>query len=93
MTEHAKEESMLHTAKYPVITFESNSVRKKDNVYEITGNLTMKGITKAMTFPFTFENDTFAGSFVIKAADFNITRNGAVPSGEIKIELTIPVVK
>jgi len=93
MTEHAKEESVLHTAKYPVITFQSNSVRKKDIAYEITGSLTMKGITKAVTFPFTFENETFVGAFSILAKDFNITRNGAVPSGEIKIELTIPVVK
>jgi polyisoprenoid-binding protein YceI len=91
MTVHAKEESVLHTAKYPVITFESTSIRKNGSGYEITGNLTLKGITKPLKFPFTFENKTFVGAFSILAKDFNITRNGAVPSGEIKIELRIPV--
>ncbi|MFN8334558.1 MAG: YceI family protein [Cyclobacteriaceae bacterium] len=93
MTAHAKEESVLHTDKYPVITFESSSIRKSGKGYEITGNLTLKGITKPVTFPFTFENETFVGAFSIFAKDFNITRSGAVPSGEIKIELTIPVAK
>ncbi len=93
MTEHAKEENVLHTDKFPVITFESRSVRKTNTGYETTGNLTLKGITKEIRFPFTFENDTFIGTFEISALDFNITREGAVPSGQIIIELTIPVTK
>jgi polyisoprenoid-binding protein YceI len=93
MTAHAKEETVLHTDKFPVITFESLSIRKQNTGYETTGKLTMKGITKTITFPFTFENDTFIGKFEIAASDFNITREGAVPSGQIKVELTIPVTK
>jgi polyisoprenoid-binding protein YceI len=93
MTAHAKEESVLDTDKFPVITFESSSVRKNSKGYEVTGKLTLKGITKEINFPFTFEEDTFIGTFSIAANDFNITRNGAVPSGQIRIELTIPVTK
>jgi polyisoprenoid-binding protein YceI len=93
MTAHAKEPSVLDTDKYPEITFKSSSIKKEDSGYEITGNLTMKGITKEITFPFTFEKDTFIGMFTIEAKDFNITREGAVPSGQIRIELTIPVTK
>ncbi|MBA4144613.1 MAG: polyisoprenoid-binding protein, partial [Cytophaga sp.] len=55
------------------------------------GMLTLKGITKEINFPFTFDTDTFIGTFSIAAKDFNINREGAVPSGQIKIELTIPV--
>lgn len=93
MTAHAKEEDVLHTDKFPVITFESLSIRKNSSGYETTGNLTLKGITKEITFPFIFERDTFIGTFNIVAKDFNITREGAVPSGQIRIELTIPVTK
>lgn len=93
MTVHAKEEGILYTDRYPVITFKSTSIRKTGNGYETTGNLTLKGITKSITFPFTFDNDTFAGKFSILAKDFNINNENAVPSGEIKIELTIPVTK
>jgi polyisoprenoid-binding protein YceI len=91
MTAHAKEPEVLDTEKFPIIIFESTSVRKAAVGYEVTGKLKLKGITKEITFPFTFENETFSGNFSILAKDFNITRNGAVPSGEIKIELTIPV--
>lgn len=93
MTAHAKEENVLHTDKFPVITFESRSIQKNNRGYETTGILTLKGITKEITFPFTFKDDTFIGSFTIAARDFNITREGAVPSGEIRVELTIPVTK
>lgn len=93
MTAHAKEPSVLDTDKFPVITFKSSSIKKNISGYEITGNLTLKGITKEINFPFTFEKDTFIGTFTIAAKDFNITREGAVPSGQIRIELTIPVTK
>lgn len=94
MTAHAKEESVLHTEKFPVITLKSSSIKKNPGGgYEITGNLTLKGITKQVKFPFTFENNTFVGEFTIAAKDFHITREGAVPSGLIRVELAIPVTK
>jgi polyisoprenoid-binding protein YceI len=93
MTEHAKEPNVLDTHNFPVITFKSSSVKKTTSGYEVTGNLTLKGITKEITFPFTFEKETFIGEFTIAANDFNINREGAVPSGLIRIELNIPVTK
>ncbi|GHN02098.1 hypothetical protein WSM22_35870 [Cytophagales bacterium WSM2-2] len=93
MTAHAKEPNVLDTDKFPKITFKSSSIKKGINGYEISGALTLKGITKEINFPFTFEKDTFIGTFTIAAADFNITRQGAVPSGQIRIELIIPVAK
>lgn len=93
MTEHAKEPNVLDTGNFPEITFKSSSVKKNASGYEITGRLTLKGITKEITFPFTFEKETFIGEFTIAANDFNINRDGAVPSGQIRIELNIPVTK
>ncbi len=93
MTAHAKEPNVLDTEKFPVIKFESSAVRKTTSGYEVTGKLTLKGIIKEITIPFTFENEIFSGKFSILAKDFNITREGAVPSGEIKIELTVPLSK
>jgi polyisoprenoid-binding protein YceI len=62
MTAHAKEPNVLDTDKFPEITFKSTAVKKATNGYEITGNLTLKGITKKISFPFTFEKDTFIGT-------------------------------
>ena len=37
----------------PAITFKSTDIKVKNNIYTITGDLTIKGITKAITFPLT----------------------------------------
>lgn len=58
-------------------------------------DLTIKGITRPVSIPFTFSKNgdeaQFAGSFELHRKDFNLERKGV---GEIvKIELTIPVKK
>lgn len=41
--------------KYPTITFKSTSVKKeKGNAYKITGDLTMHGVTKSVTFDMVY---------------------------------------
>ncbi len=37
----------------PAITFKSTDIKLKNNIYTITGDLTIKGITKSITFPLT----------------------------------------
>lgn len=51
---HMKSEDFFNTAKFPTSTFKITKVTPKgNNVYEITGNMTIKGITNAVTFPAT----------------------------------------
>ncbi len=52
---HLKAADMFDAAKFPTITFESNSIKKagKDK-YELKGNLTIKGIKKPVTFNLTY---------------------------------------
>ena len=41
---------------YPEITFSSTGVRQVDDTtFELTGDLTIKGVTNSVTIPFTFE--------------------------------------
>jgi len=105
MDEHAKDKEALYTAKYPVITFVSTAVKRiSPSRYEAIGKLTLKGITKEIKLPFTFDSkknvmdrfpmvtkETFSGRITIAAKDFNITREG-VPE-EVFVDLTIPVSK
>ena len=42
-------------AKYPKIRFDSTRVRQVGDRWEATGKLTMHGVTKEITLPFTFE--------------------------------------
>ncbi|MCU0323722.1 MAG: YceI family protein [Spirosomaceae bacterium] len=48
---HLKSEDMFDVAKFPAMTFRSTSFKKKEgNKYTLTGNLTIKGVTKPITF-------------------------------------------
>ncbi len=47
---HLKSEDFFHVEKYPEITFKSTSFKKKkDNIYILKGNLTLRGVTKKVT--------------------------------------------
>jgi polyisoprenoid-binding protein YceI len=51
---HLKGEDMFNVEKFPAITFKSTSLKKiTGNKYTMTGDLTMKGITKSATFDVT----------------------------------------
>ncbi|MFD0698125.1 YceI family protein [Paenibacillus sp. GCM10027628] len=53
--EHLKSDEFLHVAMYPDITFQSISCAPVgERQYELTGNLTLHGITKPITFHTTF---------------------------------------
>ena len=56
---HAVSDKWFDAETYPKITFVSKSFSKTDSGYEVTGSLTMHGVTKEFTMPFTFENNVF----------------------------------
>lgn len=52
--EHIQGEDFLDTAKYPTITFKSTKVKFKGNKPDsVTGDLTIKGVTKPVTLKIT----------------------------------------
>ena len=52
--DHLNGESFFDTANYPVITFTSTSIESTgDNTFNVTGDLTIKGITKPVTLDTT----------------------------------------
>jgi len=79
----------LNVGKYPYITFESTNIEKKDNKFELTGKLTLKGKTKEIKVPFEFvkKNKTavFKGKMTISSKDFGL------PAGDVYIDLEVPV--
>src|SRR3954462_14103218 len=50
---HLKSPDFFNAKQYPTITFKSTSVKKGDapNTLQVTGNLTMHGVTKPLTVP------------------------------------------
>lgn len=74
--ELAKDE-WLALAQYPVATFTANQVEALgDGQYQVSGDLSIKGHTQAVTAPFSIEEKadsaTFTGSFIFQRGDFSI---------------------
>lgn len=49
---HLRSDDFFDVEKFPTITFKSTKVEKKGNALMITGDFTMKGVTKQISFPF-----------------------------------------
>ncbi|MCB5364928.1 YceI family protein [Pusillimonas sp. CC-YST705] len=76
-TEELAKDEWLALGAHPLATFTSTKVEALgDNRFQVTGNLTIKGITQPVTAPFTFKEDdkggVFEGAFSFKRSDFNV---------------------
>ncbi len=59
---HLKSDDFFNVEKYPEITFTSSSVKKLDDSnYKITGNLTIRDVTKEVTFDATYNGTVAMG--------------------------------
>ncbi|MCC2548909.1 YceI family protein [Hymenobacter sp. BT175] len=94
--EHLKSADFFDAAAYPKMTFESTSFDKQgDNEFKLTGNLTLHGVTKPVTFDVEyggaagdFYGNTKAGFEVsgkINRKDFGLTWSGVTEAGAIVV--------
>ena len=88
---HLQSADFFDAAKYPEITFKSTSVKSagKDK-FDVTGNLTMHGVTKQITLPVTYLGTAgpgkdakygFEATTTINRKDFGIVWNKALDAG------------
>jgi polyisoprenoid-binding protein YceI len=108
--EHLRGNDFLAMQEYPKITFTSTGVRQAaETTFEVTGDLTIKGVTKSITIPFTFEGAAtdpfgnqrvgFEGSVTINRKDYGVTWNAALEGGgvlvsdKVTLEFEISAVK
>jgi len=101
---HLKTPDFFDAEKYPEISFKSTSVKKgKNNSYTVTGNLTMHGVTKTVSFVavHTGTAKNRAGNDVagmkmtgsIKRSDFKVGDTSPGLSDEVKLIADIEVAK
>ena len=94
--EHLRSNDFLAMETYPEITFVSTGVRQTGEAeLELTGDLTIKGITRPVTIPFTFEGAAtdpfgnprvgFEGSVAINRKDWGVTWNAALETGGVLV--------
>jgi len=71
LTRHLKSPDFFDVAQFPTATFRSAEITKTGDEHTISGDLTLHGVTKRISFPATIEADTGK----IKAnAEFSINR-------------------
>lgn len=87
--EHLLGEDFFHSEKYPTICFKSESINKTGTSYETTGKLTMHGVTKTVSIPFTFADNTFMGSFIMSRLAFKVGEDTSTFSAGDEIEIEI----
>jgi polyisoprenoid-binding protein YceI len=105
---HLRSADFFEVEKHPTITFKSTAVKKTgDNAYEVTGPLTMRGVTKVIPLPVAFLGEAkdpwgntkagFSLSTVLNRKDFGINWNKALDQGgfilgdEVKVQIDLEV--
>ncbi len=91
---HLRREEYFDAGKYPTITFISNQIMKSaQGEWTLTADLTIKGVTKTLTIPFTAVKSgngyLFEGNFSINRKDFGVGGNSMVLGDEIKVKLKV----
>ena len=93
---HLRSNDFLAMEEYPQITFVATNVRQASpTTLELTGDLTIRGVTNSVTIPFEFEGAAtdpfgnlrvgFEGSAVINRKDYGITWNAALETGGVLV--------
>ena len=92
---HLKSADFFDAEQFPVITFQSTSILKSDEGFDVTGNLTIKDVTKEVTFETAFNGTGknpwgqdvygFEAEAKINREDFGLTWNAALETGGVLV--------
>lgn len=107
---HLRSADFFDVATYPALTFVSSRVdRKSDDRFDVTGTLTIHGVTREVTLPVTYlgratdpwgnERAGFESEITINRKDFGLGWNALLETGgfvvgdEVKITLSVQAIE
>ena len=106
---HLRSPDFLDVEQYPEVTFRSTGLRGTKESFKLTGDLTIRGVTRPITLDVTFEGEgkdpwggtraSFSAKGKFDRRDFGLTWNVALETGgilvsnEIKINIEAQVVQ
>lgn len=106
---HLKGADFFDVEKFPTLNFKGTSFTKKNDRYELTGTLTIKGVSKTVTFgvefggvmvdPYGNEKAGFSLEGTIDRKEFGLNWNAALETGgvlvsdDVKISAEVQLVK
>jgi len=93
---HLREDEYFGVEKHPKISMKSTSVTKvSDSKYKATFDLTLKGKTKSVSFPFSYNKTSTGyklnGSFEIDRRDFGVGGSSWILSDDVKVFIDLEV--
>jgi polyisoprenoid-binding protein YceI len=99
---HLRSADFLDVEKYPEMVFTSTEVEQiDDDVYRVTGDLTIKDVTRPVSIDFTLTGSAedpfgntrvgFEGALAIKRSDWQLTYNAILETGGVLISDRIQV--
>jgi polyisoprenoid-binding protein YceI len=100
---HLRRADFFEVEKFPELTFKSTKVEKKGKSWIVTGDLTMKGVTKSVAIPFEIAGWLpggersgpkmgIVGETTINRRDFGVNYGNNLPSGIPQIGDEVKVV-
>ncbi|AFM04975.1 hypothetical protein Fleli_2612 [Bernardetia litoralis DSM 6794] len=93
---HLRKDEYFDVEKHPKISMKSSKIEKiSDGKYKATFNLTLKGKTKAVSFPFSYTKTTagykLKGFFEIDRRDFEVGGSSWILSDDVKVYIDLEV--
>ncbi len=92
---HLQKDEYFDGTKYPTITFRTTKIEQTTSGFVATGNLTMKGISKTIKLPFTYQetgsSGLFKGTITLDRRDYGVGGSSWVMSDDVTIDLNIKV--
>jgi polyisoprenoid-binding protein YceI len=106
---HLRSADFFSVEQFPTLTFKSTSVAAKGtDTYQVTGDLTIHGVTRQVVMPVTFlglakdpwgnQRAGFEAEFTINRKDYGLMWNAALETGgflvgdEVKIGLSVQAI-
>lgn len=92
---HLRKPEYFDVEKYPQLTFKSTKITKtnKPEYLYMYGNITIKGVTKEIKFPFTYapkdDGYLFEGSFDLNRRDFGVGGSSFSLADDLTVELSV----
>jgi polyisoprenoid-binding protein YceI len=107
--DHLRSADFLDVANYPEITFKSTRITGDKSNFKLTGNLTIRGVTREVTLDVTNEGTTkdpwggdrvaFSATTKLDRREFGLTWNQAIEAGgvlvgnDVKVSIDVQAVK
>ena len=92
---HVRGEDFLNAEQHPELTFVAEDIKPTGETFDITGELTIRGVSKPVTFeaefggqavdPFGATRAGFSASAVISRKDFGLNWNAALEAGGVLV--------